>query len=445
MIKNSDVQMNIYLDSDNEQDDISSNTEEDTDFNRYVSNHSIIVGDIDKPLENIQPEENLIHYTENHFNTRVINDLNKLHSETEILRNAVISNLDSNIQDRYIYSNSPISRSLNGSRDGSISGDSNSGSQNYYGKLSIYQVQKNLEKYYDIGNSNKYSSEIDILTTYIKGQKNLFIQSKYLTHRKLNCLMFPTLFLTAAITIIAPFIECRPWSVGFVSGINAIIALLLSLINYLKLESSTEMYLLMANNYDKLETSLEMANSKLTFIEKDEDKRTLVLKKIQEVENKIIELKESNGLIIPEEIKRLFPIICHINIFLFIKKLEAYKKSLLIKFRDVKNEMRYILHRLNLQDAQQKDTIETMKEKHRLSYLYEIKEKLKNEILEYRSAYGSIDELFTREIKMAENKKNKYGFGFCIPFCYYNNNPPIVKGMNPIIDKYFDYILVRET
>lgn len=437
--------INIYLDSDNETDDISSNIEDDVEFNQFVSNHSIIVVDIDKPLENIQPEENLIHYTENHFNTRVIKDLNKLHNENDILRNAVISNLDSNIQERYIYSNSPISGSLNGSLDGSISGDSNPNYYNQYGKLSMYQVQKNLEKYYDIENSNKYSSEIDILTTYIKGQKNLYIQSKYLTHRKLNCLMFPTLFLTAAITIIAPFIDCRYWSVGFISGLNAIIALLLSLINYLKLESLTEMYLLMANNYDKLETSLEMTNSKLIFIEKDEDKRNLVLKKIQDVENKIIELKESNGLIIPEEIKRLFPIICHINIFLFIKKLEAYKKSLLIKFRNVKNEMRYILHRLNIQDLKQRDTVEIIKEKHRLSYLYEIKEKLKTEIVEYRSAYGSIDELFTREIKMAEIKKNKYGFGFCIPFFYYNNKPPIVKGMNPIIDKYFDYILVRET
>lgn len=434
----SDVHMNIYLDSDTE-DDMSSNTEDGVKYTQCLSSHSIIVGDMDKPLENIQPEENLIHYTENHFNTQVIKDLNKLHSENEMLKNSFMNTLNSNIQERYIYSNSPISGSLNGSREGSISGDSSSGSQNYYGKLSIYQVQKNLEKYYDIGNSNKYSSEIDILTTYIKGQKNLFIQSKYLTHRKLNCLMFPTLFLAAVITIISPFIECRYWSNGLSSGVNAVIALLLSLINYLKLESSSEMYLLMANNYDKLETSLEMTNSKLIFIEKDHDKRNLVLTKIQEVEHKMIELKESNSLLIPQEIKQLFPIICNINIFLFIKKMEAHKKNLLIKFRDVKNEVRYILHRLNIHEAQ-KDTIETMKEKHRLSYLYEIKETLKNEIIECRSTYSSIDELFTREIKMAEMKKNKYGFGFCFPFCY-SNTKPTAKGMNPIIDKYFDYIL----
>lgn len=487
---------NIFLDSDSE-DDITKDGYDTYNTYNTLSNHSIVVDNLDKPLENIQEEENLIQYTDNHFNNRIINDLGRLHNQGDILKDNYLRNLDSNLKDNYIYSNSPISGSLNGSREGSLSGDSD---DNNYGKLSIHQVQKNLEKYYDIGISNKFSSEIDILTTYIKGQKNLYIQAKYLTHRKLNWLMFPSLFLTAAITIIAPFIECQRWSGGFISGLNACIALLLSLINYLKLESSTEMYLLMANHYDKLETSLEMTNSKLIFIEHDEDKRKLVLNKIHEVELKLNELKESNSLLIPEEIKQIFPIICHINIFLFIKKMEVYKKGLLIKFRDVKNEIRYILHRwkgrelfsyfesqrtisdkihtllehhvsvssennsVNMKktnvtqsgvlldnpgEIMQSDintsvnefhvkntteSIEFLKEKHRLSYLYDLKERLKSEILEHRSAYYSMDELFTREIKMAETKKNM--FGLWRPYSTKN-----IKGINPIIDKYFEFIL----
>lgn len=438
----SDIQMNIYLDSDGEDEDDKDDINEDDviiGLDNGISNCSIIVDKLDKPLENIQEEENLIHYTENHFNTRIIKDLGRLHSQTDTLREKYLQNMDSELQDSYIRSNSPISGSLNGSRDGSISGDSNNNAN-----LSIYQVQRNLEKYYDIGHSNKFSSEIDILTTYIKGQKNLYIQSKYFTHRKLNCLMFPCLFLTAAITIIAPFIECKHWSGGFISGLNACIALILSLINYLKLESSTEMYLLMANHYDKIETSLEMTNSKLIFLEHDEDKRNLVLSKIHEVEMKIIELKESNSLLIPEEIKQLFPIICHINIFLFIKKMEVYKKGLIIKFRDIKNEIRYILYKWKTRNINENEQLimdlNFIKEKHRLSYLYEMKDKVKNEIIEYRSAYGSMDEIFTREIKMAGVIKNRFGFGFCLPF-WKSNNTQYVKGINPIIDRYFEFIL----
>jgi hypothetical protein len=134
-----------------------------------------------------------------------------------------------------------------------------------YKKLCYEDIERTLNRYYDNNIDDKYSSEIDILTTYMKGQKNLYIQSKYLVQRKLNCLMIPSLLLSAFITIIGPFIDCNYWSTGFVSGCNGVIALLISLINYLKLESSIEMYLQMANHYDNLETMLELTNSKIMF------------------------------------------------------------------------------------------------------------------------------------------------------------------------------------
>jgi hypothetical protein len=186
------------------------------------------------------------------------------------------------------------------------------------------------------------------------------------------------------------------------------------------------MYLQMANHYDKLETSLEMANSKLIFLERTEEKRQLVLHKIKDVEKKITDMKESNSLLIPEEIKQLFPIICHINIFLFIKKMEVYKKGLLLTFCDIKNEIRNI--NIDTGDAATQE-----KKKTRLLYLYEMKTKIKKDIVEYRTAYSDIDDIFSSEISLAESRK--YAL-----FCRQSQDISRYYGKNPVIDNYFHNI-----
>jgi hypothetical protein len=395
-------------------------------------------------INNIQEESNLIHYTDNHFNNRLNEKFNFINREED---NIYFENVfDLHNQNNYYRSNSPISISHNGS-DNSNDSDSNeqynddsSVPDKKYKGLTYHEIEKNIDKYYD-DIDNKYSNELDILTTYVRGQKNLYIQSKYVSQKKLNYLIFPSIFFTAFITIIAPFIQCKWWSGAFVSAINATIAFFISLNNYLKLESSTEMYLQMANHYDKLETSLELTNSKLLFLEREKEKKSLVLNKIKDIEKKMNEIKETNKVLIPEEVKIIFPIICTINIFSFIKKIEIYKKNLIIKFKDVKNEIRYILRNGNTDNA-------NTKEKNRLLFLYQIKDKIKNEFIDYRNAYGYIDDLFTKEIKCAETKKNSWALYYCYFIEYLFNldysQPIKTRGVNPIVDKYFDFIFVDE-
>jgi hypothetical protein len=388
-------------------------------------------------IENIQEETSLINYTENHFNTKIQQELEKIRG---------INQFDNSYNSHYIRSNSPITISNHGSRSGSDS-DSNNVDNTYftdndenillhnrgYRKLSYRETEQLINKYYDLNIDNKFSTEIDILTTFIKAQKNLYIQSKHITQRKLNCLMFPTLFLSASITIIAPFVECMHWSTAFISGLNAIIMMCVSFINYLKLESSIENYLQNAKQYDKLETTLEMTNNKLLFIESDKEKNAMVLAKIKEIEKKISEIKEATNILVPEEIKLLFPIISNINIFSFIKKIEIYKKNLIIKFKDVKNEIRYILYKLGTNMIH-----DNVKEKSRLQFLYDVKNKLKDELLEFQSAYSHIDSIFTKEIKLAEIKKNEW------TILFKSKHKSYTKGMNPMIDKYFQFIFVDE-
>ena len=339
------------------------------------------------------------------------------------------------ILDNSIYNNSPISLSNSNSDNEEANG---SRSSNYddnshydideleYRKLSYYQVERSLEKYYE-SESSSTSNELDILITYMKGQKNLYIKSKNAMQYKLNGLLVPALLITTAITIFAPFVQIFPWSGGFISGLNAVSTMLISLSNYWKLESSVEMFFNTANQYDKLETSLEFVSSKLMFLQKESDKSKLILKHIQDVEKKIEEIKQWNSLFIPDEVRRVFPVICNINIFSFIKRIESNRKSLVIRLKDVKNEMRYIFHLRKLRSHGLKSGTRDVedREESRLKLLVDVKDKTKEELIRFRSIYANIDGIFTKEIHEANSKSGWFFLNFNssnISKCNNNNN-----------------------
>ena len=269
-----------------------------------------------------------------------------------------------------------------------------------YKKISAYQIEKSIEKYY-YENDNTHSSELDILISYMKGQKNLYILSKNITKYKLNLLLIPSILITAAVTIFAPFIQPFFWSGGFISGLNAITTLLISLSNYLKLESTVDMYHNTANHYDKLESSLEFVSSKLLFIDSEAEKSRIILTNIQEVEKKINEIKQWNPLFIPNEVRSVFPIIANINIFSFIKRIEVQRKNLVIKLKDITNEIRYILHMKQEREYGAIHIVDIEKEDLRLAFLTQLKEKTKADLLQCKIVFGTIDEIFINEIKNA--------------------------------------------
>jgi hypothetical protein len=159
------------------------------------------------------------------------------------------------------------------------------------------------------------------------------------------------------------------------------------------------MYSHLASQYDKLQTVLELANSRLIFLENEIEQNELIIKTIQEFEEKIFEIKDSSTIFIQEDVKHIFPIISHINIFSFIKRIETYKKSLIFKYRDVKNETRYILYKINEQKCNDERC------KTRLAYLLDIKTKIRDEYIEYNNAYSYMDDAFIQEIKNAEEQK----------------------------------------
>ena len=320
----------------------------------------------------------------------------------------------------------------------------------HYKKLNIQDIERKMDKYFFTDDEDsRYTTDIDILTTYMKGQKNVYIQSKRICQWKYNCLMIPPLAITCFITIATPFIGCGDQQSTIVSGLNALAAFFISMINFSKIESSTQSFFQLANQYDKLETSLEIVNNKLMIIDDESEKKQIVLEKLNVIEEKIMEFKDTYIQLIPEEIKKLFPIICHINVFSFIKKMHICKQNLLSNLRDVKNEIGFILHKWkkkkDIQTDENKEFTEFQyeKEKTRIDYLYRIKDIIKQDIMEYKNAYSHMDDIFTREIKSAENTMNRSGIWYLCFWNYYNKKMDL-NHISPFMRKYFHYIFTED-
>lgn len=371
--------------------------------NEYTPSHSPDSLDLENP-----PDTSII------IRSNQIDDFyeKEMNSKLDEIKSNFIDNLpnyNNELDYHYLDTNSPLT----------ISCDNSDNDDENYKEATFEDIKNSLDKYFD-DTETQISNELDILITYMKGQKNLFIESYLISQKKLNMLMIPSILITTAVTIFAPVFQHKSWSIGLISGLNALTAMIIAIINYLKLETSTQTFYNTATQYDKLETSLEFVASKLIFIENNEEKTKIIFDKFQDVETKIHEIKEWNTLFIPDEIRRVFPIICHINIFSFIKRIENNKKILISRFKDIKNEIRYILHRANRKHTQ-------IRIKKRMECLNKQKEKIKEELYHYRNAYSYIDELFTIEIKNAQN----YSF-----FSLFKQSLETCNQNNPIVDKY---------
>ena len=367
-------------------------------------------------IENIAGEQSLIEYTKHHFNS------NMKHNDSD----------DFSIfkyNEHYYCSDSPITMSNNNSDDENDNEEKEPSSK--YKKISYDEMEKIITNYYD--NESKYSNELDILITYLKGQKVLYTYSNRITRWKLNMLTIPSLVFTATLTIFAPFMQNYDWSIGLICVLNGLITLLISLINYLKLESTAEIYLNFANQFDKLETTMEFTSNSIAFIENEKEKKELVLKKMKDIEKKITDMKEANNILIPEELKILFPLIFNINIFSFIKKIELSKKNLIMKLKNTKNEINYILYKYGT------ETEQSIRQKNRLDFLSDSKEKLKTELNHYNNAYSYIDTKFFHETYYGEKLPILYMYLCCC--CKCRQTYETMKNKNPVVDEYLQFIL----
>ena len=128
-----------------------------------------------------------------------------------------------------------------------------------YKKVNYLQVQQEINDIYH-DDKDYFSSAMDILASYIKGQKIIYMESKYFCEKRLIWLMLPAIFLSALASVLSLSVEKYDWGAHLLAGANAFIAFLLSVVNFLKLDAASEAHKISAHQYDKLQSVCEFSS-----------------------------------------------------------------------------------------------------------------------------------------------------------------------------------------
>ena len=268
------------------------------------------------------------------------------------------------------------------------------------GMLTYKEVDTLLTRTYNSTTSNN-STICNIIAVYLKGQKLLYAEAKTHCEQKLHFLMLPSIFFTVVGSVLNLTIKDTSYGATIVSGLNAFIAFLLALVNYLKLDARAEAHRTSAYKFDKLEYAMVFSSGKAMFTGMSMNQMEAL---INSTEKDVREIKETNQFVLPEHIRYSYPLLCGTNVFATVKDVQTREMVMTDKLKDILNDMDEI-------DAISPQTPEHSK---KLQELKELQRMTLKDIVTLRNDYIGIDKKF--EIEIAQNRK-KCGKRFQVCNC----------------------------
>ena len=398
--------------------------------NNYTENSYIDIEQGSEVKNNSEEEISMseVYDAENHFINKLAIELGNIKTKHSKLQN-----------DNY-FSNSPLTMSVCSESDTTDENQTLESKRKTFVKLTYKEVEDSLNRHYS--KELQISCELDILLTYLKGQRHIFNQASRVTLQKFNFIMFPALFITGSMTVISPFLNIIGWSSLLVSILNATLTIMITVNHFMKWQAVAAIHLSISNQFDKLAVSVEMSRNQFLFVYDNKEKATLILEKMKETETSIMNIQNNyNDIVIPYEVQLLNPIISHINIFSFIKKIEHHKKALIMKYKHVKNEIRFAMIMWEKSCPMKEDgNNETTTQ---LQCLLEKKDKIKGNIIlnNNNNVYAYIENLFIREMQHSQKYYTYHSAGMFVIL----KPKPLERTEygNPVVDEYLDFIFTE--
>jgi len=300
-------------------------------------------------------------------------------------------------------------------------------------KLTYADVEKSLSKYYNVGDNS--SGELNLLTTWICGLITILKYSQNLALVKLWTIMLFSASISTSIAFIVPFTHHDQfWNLVYICGSSALNAIIAIVILWSKFGYNIKNYEIVGMQYELVSTMLDPATVG------PNDQNMLAVR--GEMEIQVGNIQAHFPYSIPSEVANMYPLLSQTNIFVFIKKVELYRKNLVNKLKDIKNEIRYIVYKWTVRGTVEHIasgdethlTNKQMKERRRYMYLLQAKEDTKEELKQMRNTYSELNNSFMVEMKYAASHKIFYTLA---SFIY---KKPVIETKNPVLKDYLRLI-----